>query len=456
MKALADFDPMTDTLNAHTPLTMSRPTNRLKKVILTLLVLGSLAGVGSQFNRIKSLLASTRHEKPVASAPSASKPRPISIVKPSVDQNEIEVLLPAQLLPYEQTTLHSRVDGYIKKWYIDRGTPVKKGQLLAEIDAPELDQQVNQAQAALEQGQATVVQLKADLDQAKAEVDRAKSQIKLAEANKEYADRELVRTTGLLRTQAIGRTDHEANIRNRDVTEAALVSAQADLVAKEKAIASRSAAIGTQEAINRGLEANLQRLKETQNFKYITAPFDGFVTRRYVETGMLVQTLNSPTLYHMQDSSRLRIQIDVPQVYAQQARKSKLGEVIVPEIPDRTFTAEVKRTGSAININTRTLAVELEMENAERTVLAGSYAQVRLKLPAARPTVTVPVNVLRYTPQGIEVVIHQDGVLKVQPVKLGRNLGKSMEIVAGLTGTEELVANPADDLQTGESALVRK
>jgi RND family efflux transporter MFP subunit len=455
MNAIAETDLTMDTPNIHQP-TAPRPTSRWKTPLITLLVLGSLVGVGSQFNRIKGLLASTRHEKPEAAVPSASKQRPVYTVKPSVDQNEIEVLLPAQLLPYEQTTLYSRIDGYVKKWHIDRGTSVKRGQVLAEIDAPEMDQQVNQAQAALEQGKAMLVQIDADLDQAKAELDRAKSQIRVAEANKEYAERELVRTTGLLRTQAIGRTDHEANVRNRDVMEATLVSARADLVAKEKAIASRAASIGTQEATNRGLEANLQRLKEMQNFKFITAPFDGYVTRRYVETGMMVQTLNSPQLYHMQDSSRLRIQIDVPQVYAQQARKSKVGEVIVPEIPDRTFTAEVKRTGSAININTRTLAVELEMENAERTVLAGTYAQVRLKLPAARPTVTVPVNALRYTSQGIEVVVHQDGVLKVQPVKLGRNLGKSMEIVSGLDGTEELVANPADDLQTGEAALVRK
>jgi multidrug efflux pump subunit AcrA (membrane-fusion protein) len=364
-----------------------------------------------------------------------------------------DLLLPAQLLPYEQTTLYARVDGYVGKWLVDRGARVKAGDLLAEIDAPELDQQVLRAEATLEQGRAALVQLRADLDQAQADVAAAKAQVTLAEANRAYAASEAVRTDHLVKTGAASRSEAEGNGRNRDVASAQVTAARADVDAKEKLAISRSAAIGTQEASIRSLEAEAGRLKELQKFKRIVAPFNGTITRRYAEVGMLLSTVTPQPLFHVQNSSTLRVQVDVPQAHATAARLAKTGNVIVPESPDRPLPATVARTANALDPVTRTLRVELELPNPDRAVLAGTYAQVRLAAPN-KSGVLVPTAALRYSTRGVEVVSVIDGKAVVQVVKLGRDYGRAVEVAAGLTGAEELVANPSDDLKSGDSLRV--
>ncbi|QEL16235.1 efflux RND transporter periplasmic adaptor subunit [Limnoglobus roseus] len=379
--------------------------------------------------------------------------RTVTVVSPTAMPVTTDLLLPAQLLPYEQTNLHARIDGYVAKWHVDRGARVKAGQLLAEIAAPEVDQQTKQAEAAVEQGRALLVQRRADLEQAKAELDAAKAQVKVAEANREYAASEDKRQTAL--GTAVSRTESEVAARNRDATAAQVLAANADVGAKEKLIVSRVAAIGTQEATVRGLEADARRLKEVQGFKRIVAPFDGTVTRRFAEVGMLLSTVTPQPLFHVQNSATLRVQVDVPQGYATGAKAAKVGYVIVPESPNHPLAATVARTANALDPTTRTLRVELELPNESRTVLAGTYAQVRIALAPSHTSQMVPVSALRYTPQGVEVIVVEGDKPFVRPVKLGRDYGRTVEVVSGLSGGEQLVVNPADDLAGGQTVRIQ-
>lgn len=243
------------------------------------------------------------------------------------------------------------------------------------------------------------------------------------------------------------------SVRNRDATVARTAVTKADASAKAKLVASRDAAIVTQEANVRGLEADLARLKELQKFKRVVAPFAGTVTRRYAEIGMLVAATNGSPLFHVQDSSVLRVQVDVPQRYAVAARKVAAAEVLVPELPDRPFAAKIARTANALDPTTRTLRVELDLPNPERAVLAGTFTRVRFRVPGDRRSVTVPVGSLRYTPEGVQVAAVTGGAIELRNITLGRDYGRSVEVATGLSGNERLVLNPADDLRTGE--LVR-
>lgn len=425
------------------PIPSILPVRRRKWKIAIAAVLG-LVGVAaaSQTDFSKSSSAQT----------AASGERTVSIVSPEAAPATTDLLLPAQLLPYEQTTLFARTDGYIAKWYVDRGARVKAGDLLATIDAPELDQQANRTAAAVEQGQALLQQLRADWDQAQADVEGSRAQVKVAEANREFAAAEYRRQEQI--GSAASRTELETTSRNRDATIAQVVAAKADVNSKEKLVASRKAAIGTQEATIRGLEAEAQRLRELQGFKRITAPFDGTITRRYAEVGMIISTVTPQALFHIQNSATLRVQMDVPQGYANAAKKALTGAVIIPETPNHPLQARVARTANALDPVTRTLRVELELPNADRSVFAGTYVQVRLAVAPIQSTKLVPISALRYTPQGVEVVAVNGGTARAIPVKVGRDYGRAVEVLSGLDGAELLVINPADDLADGQSVRI--
>lgn len=415
---------------------------------------GALALVGTAAVGAGVYSTAGRSPAPAAVSPEPLAARSVTVTSPSVSNAEAELVLPAQALPNEQTTLYPRIDGYVAKWHADRGARVRAGQLLAEIDAPELDQQARQAAAALERGRAAVGQLKADREQAAAEAEAAGAQVQSVEADSALAERELERLTATIRAGVASRTDYDTAVRNRDAATARVAAAKAEAAAKTKLVASRAAAIATQEANVKSLEADLARLEELQKFKRVVAPFTGTITRRHAEVGMLVAANSGSPLFHVQDSSVLRVQVDVPQRYAVAARKVTAAQVLVPELPDRPLAATVARTANALDPATRTLRVELDLPNAERAVLAGTFVRVQFRVLADRPAVTIPVSTLRYTPDGVQVAVVTGGAVELRPVELGRDYGRSVEVARGLAGAERLVVNPADDLRAGESVRV--
>jgi len=279
----------------------SRPRTPARRTLIAgLVAVGLAAGAVGVYDRV-GRPGSGEAAEPVTSG------RAVTATGSTATAGGTELLLPAQTMPNQQTTLHPRVDGYVTKWHADRGARVTAGQLLAEVAAPELDQQAGQAEAALERGRAAVVQLKAEGEQAAAEVEAAAAQVQHAEADAKLAERELDRLSSI---PAVSQSERDTAVRNRAAATARVAVTKADAAAKGKLIAVRSAAVTAQQANVRALEADLARLKELQGFKRVVAPFAGTITRRHAEVGMRVAATAGGPLFDLQDASVLRVQVD--------------------------------------------------------------------------------------------------------------------------------------------------
>ena len=397
--------------------------------------------------RLTRSFASAATEFPVQEQPSLPI---VSTAAAERSQQKIELSLPAEVDAYQATSAYARIKGYLKSWKADRGDRVEAGDVLAVIDAPEFDQELRRSEADLQQGKAEAQQARTALEEAKANVDAGIAQIARAEANLELALKTVERFKGLAEKWAATVQQYDESLRNSDATKAELVAAKADLVSRKAAVNSRQAAINTAEARVAGLAASVQRLKELEIFKTVTAPFSGTVTRRFVDVGALISDDGSKPLFTIIQDNVLRVKVNVPQTYSPSIKSNQDAAVTLREWPGRAFTAKVARTARAIDPAARTLTVELELANADHALLAGSFAQVKFTLDADRAPVTIPASTLKMTKNGTRVaIVGVDQVLHYQPVEIGRDLGARVEIVAGLNGGEALVINPADSLNEG-------
>jgi RND family efflux transporter MFP subunit len=202
-------------------------------------------------------------------------------------------------------------------------------------------------------------------------------------------------------------------------------------------------------------DANVKRLEELQRFKTIYAPFDGVITARNTDIGALIGSGSSAKeLFHVAAMNRLRIFVSVPQLYARSARPDTPADITVQELPGETFAGHVARTAQSIDPSSRTLLVEIDLDNPKGTILPGSFAQVHLKLPTSQTTFRLPVSTLIFRSEGLRVAIVKDGVVSLVPVTLGRDFGSTVEVVSGLTGAESIVVNPPDSLAQGQRVNV--
>jgi RND family efflux transporter MFP subunit len=276
---------------------------------------------------------------------------------------------------------------------------VKSGQVLAEIDTPELDQQLMQA--------------KADLA--------------TAQANERLAKTTADRYTDLMKTDSVARQDLDNATGNYEAKRAATASA----------------------------EANVKRLDELERFKTIYAPFEGVITARNTDIGALIGSgSTAKELFHIASMNRLRIFVSVPQLYARSAQADTPADITVQELPGQKFPGRVARTAQSIDPGSRTLLIEIDLENPKGTILPGSFAQVHLKLPTSATTFRLPVSTLIFRSEGLRVAIVNNGVVSLVPITLGRDFGSSVEVVNGLTGTEQVVVNPSDSLGEGQRVNV--
>ena len=306
------------------------------------------------------------------------------------------LVLPGTVQAYYEAPIYARTNGYLKKWYTDIGAHVKKGELLAQIETPEVDEQLRQAQADLATAQAT---------------------------------NELARTTNerwqdLLKTHVVSQ---------QDAAERA-----SDAIAK--AAAQRSAA------------ANVARLKELESFKRVLAPFDGVVTQRNTDVGALINAGQSTgnALFRVADIQKLRIYVSVPQAYAPAIHPGLAASLTFSDRPGRTFTASVVSTARALEATTRTLQVELQIDNANGELLAGSYAQVDFTLAGTPGTLRVPVNAVLFRGPDLQVaVVGSDDRVHLKTLTAGRDFGTQIEVVTGLNGDERLIVNPPDSIADG-------
>lgn len=322
-----------------------------------------------------------------------------------------QMLLPGDVQALEETTVYARTTGYLRSWLVDIGDEVQAGQLLAEIDTPEVDQQLRQAQA--------------ELGQLKAKLNTAKASQQLAEST-------FVRYRNLVKTESVTQQGYEERLADSLTTAAAVEAAEAD--------------------VNAG-QANVQRLVELQSFSKVYAPFSGTITSRSIELGQLVTTGASTAqpLYRIAKTDPVRVFIHVPQMYAPGVTVGLDTKIIVRERPDRDFSGKVTRTARAIDPATRTLLTEIQSPNSDHALLTGSYVQVQLKTTKEHPPVLIPATALIVNAEGTNVAVINDELrIHLQPVHVEGDVGADVALWSGLAPGTRIVANPGDRMREGE------
>lgn len=379
-------------------------------------------------------------------APAAD--RTVTVSKPTREATA-SVMLPASFRPWQVASLNARVSGYLAAWHKDLGDRVTAGELLAEIDTPELDQElmtgralVREAVAAVAQARAERVEAEADLKVAEAQVARARSEVTLAKSQH-------VRRGELAAKNVISREEFETFATQVETRTAEINAAESDVLRRQTNLETRNAIIEAREATVNSRQANVNRLEELQAFKRIVAPFDGVVTRRTAEVGMLV-TAGQGSVFVIEDLSRIRVQLAVPQAFAALTHIGMSVAIRIPEFVGSSVIAEVTRVADSVDSSSRTMLAEIELDNHDRRFQSGIYAQVTLNASQGNESWTVPTNVLAMRIDGPHVaVISDSNQIEMRRVTLGRDLGTRIVVMEGINGTERLVVNPSDDLVNG-------
>ena len=372
---------------ARVPTAAADPrTRRYVLILVSVAVLFAIWGI------VTRLSARIALEKQASAAGVAT----VTTTKPHAGPGSDKLVLPGSVQAFYEAPIYARTNGYLKVWNTDIGTPVKKGQLLALIDTPEVDQELLQAQADL----AT------------------------AAANYQLARTTNDRWQGLLSTESVSQQD--ADQRAGD--------------AAAKAAARQSAA------------ANVARLRELESFKRVLAPFDGIVTQRNTDVGALINAGQSAgnALFRVADVHRLRIYVSVPQPYASAIHPGLSAELEFADHPGRLYQAVVANSAQALDANSRTLQVELQIDNAKGELLPGSYAQVYFTLAGVDNTLRIPVNTVLFRTDGLRVaVLDEQHRVHLRSITEGRDFGTEIEVLSGLTVNDVLVANPPDSISDG-------
>jgi RND family efflux transporter MFP subunit len=326
----------------------------------------------------------------------------ISVVSPQRAAPSQEIVLPGNVQPYVTAPIFSRTNGYLQAWYFDIGAHVKKGQLLAVIATPEVDQQLGQS----------------------------RSNLSTAEANLRLAEITKNRYQGLLKSNAVSQQDVDN-------------------------------AVGTYNANNSIVEAdqaNVKQLEALQSFEKIYAPFDGIITARNTDVGALVDSGSAAgvktDLFHLSQVDRLRVYVNVPEEYSQATTSGLTAELSLSEFPGKTFTGKLVRTSQAINYETRTLLAEIDVTNPTGKLLSGSYAEVHFKVPGTITTYILPVDTLLFRKEGLRVAVVKDSKAQLLPITPGRDFGDTIEVISGLQGNESVMVSPPDSVVNGEKVQI--
>jgi RND family efflux transporter MFP subunit len=356
------------------------------------LVLLALFGLG--------LLPRLHENRAIADVSSDTRPT-VSVVPATRGKASTEVTLPGTMSPLQEAPIYARTDGYVKRCLVDIGTQVKAGQLLAEIETPEVDRELKQAMAA--QGQ-------------------VKANLHLAQTTAE-------RWQLLLKDKAVSQQEVDEKL-------GALEARKADLAAAE---------------------ANVQRLQELQLFQRVLAPFDGTVTARNVDVGQLITAgSNNPNswLYKVSKTGTLRLYVNVPQTHTRLIQPGMTADVLLREYPGKVFPGKVLRTAGALDSQSKTLLTEVQVPNDKGELLAGMYANVRFKVAQAEPTIILPANTLLMRTDGPQVAAVENNTVKMRKLLLGRDFGQQIEVISGLAENELIVTNPPDTMREGVQVKV--
>lgn len=319
----------------------------------------------------------------------------VTVTRPQPAPHTQEIVYPGNTQAFIDSPIYARTSGYLKRWYFDIGARVKQGQLLAEIEAPELDQQLRQA----------------------------KAELATSEANYRLSQITAARDENLLTTHSIS-TQERDNAVNGNAANKAIVQSN---------------------------QANVARLEQLQSYEKVYAPFDGIITARSTDIGALIDAgANAPKeLFHVASINKLRVYVALPEVYAPAARPGTSADLTLDEFPGQTFHGTLVRNSNAIDYSSRTLLVEVDVDNPKGLLMPGSYAQVHFKLPGDVSSVLIPSNALLFRKEGLQVGVVRNGKAELVQVRPGHDFGATIEIFAGLQPTDNLILNPSDSLVNG-------
>jgi RND family efflux transporter MFP subunit len=325
----------------------------------------------------------------------------VSVVCPKAAAPIDEVVLPGATQPFVNSPIYARTNGYLVKWYYDIGAKVKQGDLLAVIDTPEVDKQ---------------------LEQARADLASAKSNLALSKTTAE-------RWQGLVKTRSVSQQSTDQAMDNLNATQATVDS----------------------------YAANVRRLEDLVSFEKVYAPFDGVITVRNADTGWLISAgAGSPgkELFQLSQTSTLRIFVAVPEVYSRAARLGSMATLTLDEFPSQTFHGKIARTSESIDMATRTLNTEIDVDNPKGQLLPGAYVHVHLGLPTQTRSLTIPANTLLFRSEGLRVGVIRDGRAQLIPITIGVDYGATVQVTSGLTPADQVIVNPSDSLISGAPVRV--
>lgn len=359
----------------------------LAVIVLLVIVFGILARSTSQRSLVK--------ETAIAAIPS------VNVIYPAPSTLSSEIALPGNTQAFTDTPIYSRTSGYLKSWYFDIGAHVRKGQLMAQIETPEVDQQLQVSQADL----------------------------KSAQANLDLANVTSGRYQNLLKTNSVSKQETDV--------------AMSDATAKQAAVDASMAAV--------------RRLEQLQSFEKVYAPFDGIVTARNVDIGALIQAGENTTakeLFHLAAIGKIRVFVSVPEAYSSAIKTGGKATLTLDEYPGKSFVGTITRNSSAIDQATRTLNVEVDIDNPKGELLPGAYVFVHFKVPEHAATVMIPSNTLLFRAEGLRVGVVRDGRVQLVPVTIGMDAGANVEISSGLTKADAVILNPSDSLASGQEVQI--
>ncbi len=350
---------------------------------------------------IFGVMARHGSERTLEKETAASAIPSVNVVYPAPSKLSSEIALPGNTQAFTDAPIYSRTSGYLKSWYFDIGAHVKKGQLMAVIETPELDQQLQVAQADL----------------------------KSAQANLDLANTTSARYQNLLKTNSVSKQETDV--------------AMSDAAAKKAAVDASM--------------ANVRRLEQLQSFEKVYAPFDGIVTARNTDIGRLISAGQNTTpqeLFHLAAIGKLRVYVSVPEGYAPAIKDGGKATLTLDEYPGRVFEGTIARNSNAIDQSTRTLNVEVDVDNPKGELLPGAYVFVHFKVPEHVASLMIPSNTLLFRAEGLQVGVVRNGRVQLVPVKIGRDTGATVEIASGLTASDAVILDPSDSLASGQEVQI--
>jgi RND family efflux transporter MFP subunit len=350
---------------------------------------------------VYGILKRSAAERALANESKETAIQEVAVTHPTTSALSDELALPGNTQAFVDTPIYARTNGYLKNWYFDIGAHVHKGQLLAVIETPELDQQLQSAQADL----------------------------KTAQANLDLANTTSARYQNLLKTNSVSKQETDVVVSGAEARKATVDAA----------------------------EANVRRLEQLQGFEKVYAPFDGIITARNTDIGALIDAGQNSTpqeLFHMTSVGKLRVFVAVPEAYSPDIKDGDTATLTLDEYAGQKFIGRVARNSNAINLASRTLNVEVDVDNQQALLLPGAYVFVHFKVPMRATAMSIPSNALLFRAQGLQVAIVRNGMVHLQRVTIGSDQGATVEISNGLQTSDEIVLNPSDSIAEGNQVLV--